>query len=67
MALIRNSFFYAYKIRVFFRRLKKNVLSELPSKTREVVILDPGAVKINKNMKTSHKLVSTIKVGVISF
>ena len=43
------------------RRLKKDVLSQLPSKNRQMVILDPGSVKITKNIKASHKMVDRMK------
>jgi len=45
-----------------YRRLKKDVLEQLPDKTRQMVVLEPAAVKISKNMKTSHKLVDKMKV-----
>ena len=41
------------------RRLKSEVLSELPSKQRQMVILDPGAVKSkSKEMKESVEWLS---------
>ena len=45
------------------RRLKSHVLSQLPSKSREAIVLDPNSVKVNKVMKASHQLVDKMKVS----
>ena len=45
------------------RRLKQDVLDQLPSKVRQMVILDPGSVKIGREMKNSHKFVHKAKVS----
>lgn len=37
--------------RIMIRRLKKDVISELPSKTRQMVLLNPTSIKIDKEMK----------------
>ena len=42
--------------------MKKDVMHQLPPKTRQMVVLDPGSVKVNKNMKQTQKLVDQIKV-----
>ncbi|XP_005102138.1 SWI/SNF-related matrix-associated actin-dependent regulator of chromatin subfamily A-like protein 1 [Aplysia californica] len=36
---------------IMIRRLKQEVLSQLPTKTRQVVILEPGRIKIHKSLK----------------
>lgn len=35
----------------FNRRLKRDVISQLPSKTRQMVLLNPTSIKIDKEMK----------------
>jgi len=42
--------------------MKKDVMHQLPPKTRQMVVLDPGSVKVNKIMKQSHRLVDQMKV-----
>ncbi|XP_064613753.1 SWI/SNF-related matrix-associated actin-dependent regulator of chromatin subfamily A-like protein 1 [Liolophura sinensis] len=37
--------------KLMIRRLKKEVLSQLPSKLRKMVLLDPSSIKISKEMK----------------
>lgn len=37
--------------RIMIRRLKKDVISQLPSKTRQMVLLNPTSIKIDKEMK----------------
>ena len=46
--------------------MKKDVMSQLPPKTRQMVVLDPGSVKVNKVMKQSHRLVDQMKVITMS-
>ncbi|OWF39059.1 SWI/SNF-related matrix-associated actin-dependent regulator of chromatin subfamily A-like protein 1 [Mizuhopecten yessoensis] len=41
--------------KIMIRRLKKEVLTQLPAKTRQMVVLDPSSIKINKDMKTDCK------------
>jgi len=47
------------------RRLKSDVLSQLPSKQRQMVILDPNLVKsrVTKQMKSQQKEMSKVKGG----
>lgn len=45
------------------RRMKKDVLRQLPSKVRTMIVLDPGSVSVNKTMKASHNLVDKMKVS----
>jgi len=45
-----------------FSRMKKDVLSQLPSKCRTVVMLDPSFVTIDQTMSESHRLVYRMKV-----
>ena len=52
--------------RVMIRRLKKDVITQLPAKLRQMVVLDPSSVKVSKVMKTSHKLVDEMKVSARS-
>lgn len=47
--------------RIMIRRLKKDVLHQLPSKYRIMIILDPGSVSVNKTMKVSHDMVGRTK------
>jgi len=48
--------------RIVYSRLKKDVLSQLPSKFRTVVVLDPSSVAIDRAMAASHTLVNRMKV-----
>ncbi|XP_060081169.1 SWI/SNF-related matrix-associated actin-dependent regulator of chromatin subfamily A-like protein 1 isoform X2 [Ylistrum balloti] len=41
--------------KIMIRRLKKDVLKQLPAKMRQMVVLDPNSIKINKEMKTDCK------------
>ncbi|XP_033761887.1 SWI/SNF-related matrix-associated actin-dependent regulator of chromatin subfamily A-like protein 1 [Pecten maximus] len=41
--------------KIMIRRLKKEVLTQLPDKMRQMVVLDPSSIKINKEMKTDCK------------
>ncbi|ESN92127.1 hypothetical protein HELRODRAFT_194392 [Helobdella robusta] len=43
------------------RRLKKDVLKQLPSKLRTLVVLDPNSIKVDKVMKRSHVIVEQTK------
>jgi len=45
-----------------YSRLKKDVLSQLPSKFRTVVVLDPSFVAIDRAMAASHTRVNRMKV-----
>ncbi|CAG2256009.1 HARP [Mytilus edulis] len=42
--------------KIMIRRLKKDVLKELPAKVRQMVLLDPGAVKSTKDLKKASKV-----------
>ncbi|XP_071102073.1 SWI/SNF-related matrix-associated actin-dependent regulator of chromatin subfamily A-like protein 1 [Haliotis cracherodii] len=42
--------------RIMIRRQKKDVLSQLPAKVRQMVLLDPQSIKSNKDLKNSSKL-----------
>ncbi|KAK2157020.1 hypothetical protein LSH36_200g01004 [Paralvinella palmiformis] len=46
---------------IMIRRLKQDVLDELPSKIRQMVVLDPSSVKIGREMKISHKFIDKAK------
>ncbi len=50
------------KERVMIRRLKHDVIKQLPPKRRQMVLLDPSSVKVNKTMTSSHRLVEKAKV-----
>ena len=50
-----------------YRRLKREVLDQLPSKVRQMVVLDPSSVKVGRDMKISHKFVDKAKVGKMVF
>ena len=39
-------------------------MKELPEKCRQMVVLDPGSVKVNKGMKACHQLVNEMKVAM---
>ncbi|XP_070565988.1 SWI/SNF-related matrix-associated actin-dependent regulator of chromatin subfamily A-like protein 1 [Ptychodera flava] len=42
--------------RIMIRRLKKDVLQQLPSKTRQMILMDPGVVKTNsQSLKAAAK------------
>lgn len=47
--------------KIMIRRLKRDVLDQLPSKIRQMVILDPSSVKVGRDMKNSHKFVDKAK------
>ncbi|XP_062603453.1 LOW QUALITY PROTEIN: SWI/SNF-related matrix-associated actin-dependent regulator of chromatin subfamily A-like protein 1 [Saccostrea cucullata] len=40
---------------IMIRRLKKDVLTQLPDKVRQMVLLDPGSVKTTKQMEQQSK------------
>ncbi|XP_013415822.1 SWI/SNF-related matrix-associated actin-dependent regulator of chromatin subfamily A-like protein 1 isoform X1 [Lingula anatina] len=44
------------------QRLKKDVLQQLPAKRRQMIVLDPELVKIDKNLKSSAKLLDSNKI-----
>ncbi|RUS78192.1 hypothetical protein EGW08_014051 [Elysia chlorotica] len=46
---------------VMIRRQKKDVLSQLPAKTRQMVVLDPGSVNQHKDLKTALKIMDKVK------
>lgn len=39
----------------FGRRLKKEVITQLPDKVRQMVLLDPGLIKTTKEMELQSK------------
>ncbi|ELU01833.1 hypothetical protein CAPTEDRAFT_109109 [Capitella teleta] len=41
--------------RIMIRRLKKDVMSQLPAKFRTMVVLDPGSLKRSRDIKASQK------------
>jgi len=43
-------------------RLKKDVMSQLPSKCRKLIVLNPSFVTFDRSMAASHTLVSRTKV-----
>ena len=45
--------------------MKKDVLSQLPTKNRHMVVLDPGSIKVSKVMKSSHRMMDKMKVSEI--
>ena len=50
------------KEKIMIRRLKRDVITQLPAKRRQMVMLDPGSVKTNKILTSSHSLVGKAKV-----
>lgn len=46
--------------KVMIRRLKKDVMKELPDKIRQMVLLDPNSVKITKDLKSASKMLSSL-------
>lgn len=44
--------------KIMIRRQKKDVLKQLPAKFRQMVLLDPSSIKINKDMKDSSKVMN---------
>ncbi len=55
------------KERVMIRRLKHDVIKQLPPKRRQMVLLDPSSVKVNKTMTSSHRLVEKAKVPYFTY
>jgi 16S rRNA C1402 (ribose-2'-O) methylase RsmI len=51
-------------INEFLRRMKSDVLGQLPSKRRTMIVLDPSLVKLNKVLEKSHSQLQTSKVCV---
>lgn len=45
-----------------YRRMKAEVLQQLPRKYRTMVVLDPHLISHNKSMKDSHSAVEKSKV-----
>ena len=54
------------KERIMIRRLKHDVIKQLPPKQRQMVVLDPSSIKTNKSMTSSHRLVEKAKVSLTS-
>ena len=50
------------KEKIMIRRLKRDVITQLPAKRRQMVMLDPGSVKTSKILTSSHSLVGKAKV-----
>ncbi|KAK3108769.1 hypothetical protein FSP39_015265 [Pinctada imbricata] len=48
--------------KIMIRRLKKEVLTQLPSKVRQMVVLDPGSIKTTKDMKRASKVMGLEKL-----
>lgn len=47
--------------KVMIRRQKKDVLSQLPAKTRQMVVLDPGSVRQHKDLEIASKIMDRVK------
>ncbi|CAG5127940.1 unnamed protein product [Candidula unifasciata] len=48
--------------KIMIRREKKDVLSQLPSKYRQVIMLDPSSVHKHKDLKAASKIMSNVKL-----
>ena len=48
-----------------YRRLKKDVLKELPDKVRQMVLLEPRSIKVDKDLKNASKVMNSGKLKVI--
>ncbi|BFY98183.1 hypothetical protein BsWGS_01222 [Bradybaena similaris] len=48
--------------KIMIRREKKDVLSQLPSKYRQVTMLDPSSVHKHKDLKAASKIMSNVKL-----
>ena len=48
-----------------FRRQKKEVLSQLPAKLRQMVLLDPQSIVVHKDLKKASSVMNlkNLKVG----
>lgn len=46
----------------FTRRLKKDVVRQLPSKQRQVIMLDPTSVKVDKTLTNVKSVLEQVKV-----
>ncbi|KAL3831573.1 hypothetical protein ACJMK2_023311 [Sinanodonta woodiana] len=45
--------------KVMIRRMKKDVLTQLPAKCRQMVLLDPSSLKVNKELKNAGKIMKS--------
>ncbi|KAK3588463.1 hypothetical protein CHS0354_004677 [Potamilus streckersoni] len=45
--------------KVMIRRMKKDVLTQLPDKCRQMVLLDPSSLKIDKELKNAGKIMKS--------
>lgn len=45
--------------KIMIRRLKKDVLTELPDKVRQMVLLDPRSIKVDKDLKNASKVMNS--------
>ncbi|XP_052247211.1 SWI/SNF-related matrix-associated actin-dependent regulator of chromatin subfamily A-like protein 1 isoform X2 [Dreissena polymorpha] len=45
--------------RVMIRRLKKDVLTELPDKIRKMILLDPGSIKVSRELRSASKVMTS--------
>jgi len=46
------------------RRLKKEVLTELPDKIRQLILLDPSSIKVSRELKTASKVMTSADLKV---
>ena len=58
-------FSFIYLFFVFNRRMKKDVISQLPSKTRQMVLLNPTSIKIDKEMKHASSRLEKARLKVM--
>lgn len=49
----------------FNRRLKKDVVRQLPSKQRQVIMLDPTSVKVDKTLTNVKSVLEQVKVRMM--
>ncbi|XP_053374733.1 SWI/SNF-related matrix-associated actin-dependent regulator of chromatin subfamily A-like protein 1 isoform X2 [Mercenaria mercenaria] len=45
--------------KIMIRRLKKDVLTELPDKIRQMILLDPSSIKISKDLKSASEVMAS--------
>ncbi|XP_052808789.1 SWI/SNF-related matrix-associated actin-dependent regulator of chromatin subfamily A-like protein 1 isoform X2 [Mya arenaria] len=45
--------------KIMIRRLKKEVLTELPDKIRQMILLDPSSIRVSKELKTASKVMTS--------